>query len=116
MDQYKVIFHVDEMDKWKLVLANVRNLLDALEGNELSIEILANSEAVKYLIVSSQTNESSHTLRELAKDKVDFVVCNNSLKTYDIDPSVLFPFSSIVPSGVAELTLKQKVGFAYIKP
>ncbi|WP_080348184.1 hypothetical protein [Clostridium massiliodielmoense] len=44
----KVIYHIDNPAKWKLVLENAKNMLD--EGNKsgktFEIEILANSMAV----------------------------------------------------------------------
>ncbi len=114
MADYKVIFHVDEMTKWNLVLANAKNLLNALHDDTLTVEILANSEAVKYLVQSNNSIENG--LLELVDKKVVFSACNNSLKSFEIDPKNLFAFVEVVPSGVAQLTLKQYEGFAYIKP
>ena len=34
MTEYKVIFHIDEINKWKLLLNNVINLLDAAENDK----------------------------------------------------------------------------------
>lgn len=45
----KVIFHIDEMDKWRLALHNVQNLINALQGNNFLNEVLANSNAVSFL-------------------------------------------------------------------
>lgn len=114
MNTYKIIFHVDELSKWKLVLTNTKNLLDALIDSTLTIEILANSEAVKFLIESDHIDRNQ--LLELVSSNVIFSICNNSLKSFEIDVKSLFAFVSIVPSGVAELALKQHEGFAYIRP
>ncbi|NTW95366.1 MAG: hypothetical protein HGB31_01935 [Erysipelotrichaceae bacterium] len=114
MTHYKVIFHVDEMDKWPLLITNTRNLLEALKDSKLEIEILANSIAVKNLI-SVESNEYKDTLLNLSKS-VQFSACNNSLKALKIDPKDLYDFVKVVPSGVAELTIKQHQGFSYIKP
>lgn len=114
MNTYKVIFHVDELPKWKLVLTNTKNLLDALIENTLVIEILANSEAVKFFIETDNVNQKQ--LLDLVSNNVIFTACNNSLTTFAIEPKSLFSFVSIVPSGVAELAIKQHAGFAYIKP
>ena len=116
MSELKAIIHIDEMNKWKLVLANTRNLIEVLKGQSLTVEVLANSEAVQYLIQSNNDDESSRPLRILADEKVLFAVCNNSLRGLDIDPKSLFDFVTVVPSGVVELTLKQHEGYAYIKP
>ena len=43
MAEYKVIFHIDENNKWNLLLKNVSNLLNATDGEKVYIEVLANS-------------------------------------------------------------------------
>lgn len=114
MNLYKVIFHVDELSKWELVLSNAKNLIKAFSDDELVIEILANSEAVEFLVKSDSHSDKLFT--DLLNNNAIFKVCNNSIKSLEIDPNTLFAFVSIVPSGVAELTIKQHEGFAYIKP
>lgn len=115
MNEYSVIFHVDEMNKWKLVLANTQNLINALHEDTLTIEILANSEAVKYLIQANLNEDDLLVLDNLSKN-ITFSACNNSLKSLSIEPNSLLSYVKIVPSGVAELTIKQHAKFAYIKP
>ncbi len=116
MSTYPVLIHVDEMDKWKLSLANCRNLLNALHDSELTIEIVANSEAVQYLIKTPANHENENSLIALSQDKVVIVACNNALKSFGIDPKSLYDFVKVVPSGVAELVMKQHEGYAYLKP
>lgn len=115
MNEYKVIFHVDELNKWKLVLANTQNLLNALNEHTLIIEVLANSDAVKYFIQTNLNEDDLFVLDNLSKN-VTFSACNNSLKSLSIEPNSLLTYVNIVPSGVAELTIKQHQNFAYIKP
>jgi intracellular sulfur oxidation DsrE/DsrF family protein len=115
MNTYTVLIHVDEIEKWKLSLANCRNLLNALHDSELTIEIVANSEAVQSLIKTQSDPEVEKALTALAEDKVIIVACNNALKSFGIDPKSLYDFVKVVPSGVAELTIKQHEGYAYIK-
>ena len=111
----KVIFHVDEMSKWGLVLGNTRNLIAALADKDLSVEILANSEAVKFLVLKDQVAENTDALTALSKT-VRIVACNNALRAFKIDPASLYDFVTVVPAGVAELVLRQHEGYAYIKP
>jgi hypothetical protein len=115
MSNYNVIFHIDENHKWKLVLANTQNLIHALSDHTLTIEILANAEAVQYLVRETLNQDEYQLLNTLSKN-VTFSACNNSLKSLHIDPSHVLSFVNIVPSGVAELTIKQHAHFAYIKP
>lgn len=116
MSTYKVLIHVDEMEKWKLALGNCRNLLNALQNSDLVIEIVANSEAVQALVRSESNQDHKLALAGLAQDNVIIAACNNALISFGIDTSSLYDFVNVVPSGVAELTIKQHLGFAYIKP
>lgn len=116
MNAYFVLFHVDEMEKWKLVLGNCRNLLNAMQDDDLTIEIVANAAAVQFLVKTESDRENEEILKSLAQDHVTISACNNALRSFGIDPTSLYDFVSVVPSGVAELTLKQHRGYAYIKP
>lgn len=115
MTDYKVIFHIDELVKWNLVLANVTNLLEGVSvSNEtIEVEVLANSEAVEYYRNNKDINIK---LVDLNKKGVKFIACNNSLKGYNLKPYNLIDFINIVPVGVLELIKKQREGYAYIKP
>ena len=37
MLERKVIFHIDELNKWKLLLKNISNLLDDIDINKFTI-------------------------------------------------------------------------------
>ncbi len=111
----KAIFHIDESAKWKLLLQNVQNLMQAAGPSPIRIEVLANAEAVK----DHQTLAPSPGLdkmRQLAGGGVVFAACNNSLRGFKIDPQQLPSFVQVVPAGVLELVQRQADGYAYIKP
>jgi intracellular sulfur oxidation DsrE/DsrF family protein len=111
----KVIFHVDEMDKWNLTLHNVQNLMDAIKSKDFLIEVLANSEAVRFFIGS--TEEGAHQrMTDLARTGVQFSACNNALNGYGIPKEQLPEYIQVVPAGVLHLAEKQHQGYAYIKP
>ena len=114
MQTYKVVFHVDELNKWELLLKNVSNLLDAIDVNEHSIEVLANSEAVTFY--DSNFNPYISVIENLNSKGVKFIACNNSLIANKIKKEDLICFIEIVPVGVLELINKQSEGYAYIKP
>jgi intracellular sulfur oxidation DsrE/DsrF family protein len=110
----KVVFHVDEVDKWGLVIANVKNLLNGIEIDQSAIEIVANSKAVSRYV---KTQENEETIfEELSKKGVLIVACNNALNSLSIKKETLYSFVKIVPIGVKELIEKQQEGYAYIKP
>lgn len=115
--EYKVIFHVDELNKWNLVLKNVTNLLDAIDNNNFNIEVLANSEAVKAYVSNNNTEINIRNIMRTLSDRgIRFVACNNALKAFEINKEDLIPFVKTVPVGVLELVNKQMEGYSYIKP
>ncbi|AFM41708.1 hypothetical protein Desaci_2783 [Desulfosporosinus acidiphilus SJ4] len=115
MTDYKVIFHIDEMNKWDLLLGNVSNLLKAAGEDKYSIEVLANAEAVKHYDLKHGLT-SQNVMESLSNDGVKFVACNNALMANDLKRDTLFTFVEIVPAGVVELIIKQSEGYCYIKP
>jgi intracellular sulfur oxidation DsrE/DsrF family protein len=116
MSGYKVIFHIDEISKWKLLLGNVSNLLKGIDNEKLYIEVLANSEAVKYYDTNQDLDADISTMESLNKKSIKFVACNNALMAYDIKKDDIIHFVDIVPAGVVELVRKQSEGYVYIKP
>ncbi len=114
--ELRVVFHVDELDKWGLALANINNLVNYCSdtGNTYVIEALANAGAVKELIV--QDSKHKDTINMLADKGVIFAACRNALKGHEIDHKDIFDFVHVVPAGSAELVEKQYEGFAYIRP
>lgn len=116
MIEYKVIFHIDELNKWKLLLSNVSNLLKASDNNKYSVEVLANAEAVKYYAATQNLEADINLMEQLREKGVKFVACNNALTANNLLQKDLIHFVDIVPAGVAELIIKQSEGYAYIKP
>ncbi|HHU07353.1 MAG TPA: hypothetical protein GXZ59_03300 [Clostridiaceae bacterium] len=102
-----VVFHIDEMDKWKLLLANVNNFLR--EVDDAVIEVVAYAEAVKYYV-------GQEPLPENLLGRVDFVACANALRGWEIEEDSLPAHVAVVPSGVVEIARKQEEGYAYIRP
>lgn len=102
----KVIFHVDEMQKWELTLKNVKNFL--AEIPDADIEVLANSEAVKYYTYDDAN--------KLSLIDAKFLACKNALNSNKISTDDIPNFVKIVPAGVVELAKKQEMGYAYIRP
>ena len=116
MAEVKVIFHIDELDKWELLLKNVNNLLHAIDIEKSNIEVLANSEAVKFYNLNNDLNTDVTSMEGLSRKGIKFIACNNALNSYNIKKENLIDFIGIVPVGVLELINKQREGYAYIKP
>ena len=116
MLEYKVIFHIDELNKWKLLLANANNLLNAIDNKKYHVVVLANAEAVKYYDPAQNLDTDINTLKLLNNKGIEFVACNNALMANHMEKTNIIPFVNIVPAGVVELVDKQNEGYAYIKP
>lgn len=114
--EINVLFHVDELKKWQLVLANVTNILNSPHDVTFIVEVVANSEAVSYYDTTKDLARDANTMLNLRERGVRFVACNNSLISNDIKRDNLLDFVEVVPSGVAELAIKQNDGYTYIKP
>lgn len=116
MTKLKAIFHIDESEKWILLLANVNNLLNDLGEDEVRVIVLANSVAVKEYVVSKDNEEILNKIDELQERGVAFKACRNALAGNKIDENILPKAVKVVSAGVSELIKRQVEGYAYIKP
>lgn len=113
MSGARVVFHLSDLEKWPVALANVKNLIAA--SQEIQVEVLINSKAVA-AFATSEPIEWSEQLAALQALGVHFLVCANSLKGHQIGPDSLPQGVLTVPVGVLALVEKQTEGYAYIKP
>ena len=111
----RVVFHIDENAKWELLLNNIRNMIREVNVDSSFIEVVANSEAVKFYRKAENPN-GLETAMKLADEGVRFAACRNALNGLRITQEELYPFVHTVPSGVVELAIRQQEGCAYIKP
>lgn len=111
----KVIYHIDEREKWSLCLGNVENMKVYYQSHHIpyQIEVLANSLAVKDYVKDSAL---ALKLKELSCQGIQFAACHNALRGQKIALEDLLEEVVVVDAGVVELALKQSQGFAYIKP
>ena len=113
---YNVIFHIDAGGEAtiKKTLNNIENLMNdpRLKG-KVNVELLANS---KGFAVYVKNNGFEEKLRHLQKEGVILSQCSNTLKELKVDRKNLYPFISIVPSGMGEITIRESEGWAYIHP
>ncbi len=115
----KVVFHVNETDKWPSVVSNVTNILAYSKetGEQFVIDVVANGEAV--IELSEKTAHIKglcESLRELSIQNVRIFSCRNAMRKYSVDEKELYQFVTAVPAGVVALIQRQAEGYAYIKP
>ncbi|WP_041722558.1 MULTISPECIES: DsrE family protein [Caldicellulosiruptor] len=128
MNGLKVLFHINELSRWQIVLGNITNLLNDVGQDNAHIEVVINGEAVSIFKDKCKQVESGNLcsissnlslleqMEELSKIGVKFVACRNALKGQSIDENSLPDFVTVVPVGITEIVRKQAEGYAYIKP
>ncbi len=118
MGKLRVLFHVNDPDRWGIAFGNITNLINDVGEDNVDTVVLANGPAV----AAYADAEKVETMRGLSERGAKFLVCRNSLKkmcsggAVCISEESLPPFVSVVPAGITEIIKKQHEGYAYVKP
>lgn len=118
----KVVYHIDEPTKFKLLLGNVQNQINAFKGLDADLEIIvvANGQGYGFLLSEGNSlnidNPWASKVQDLAAQGVVFEICNNTMNGNNIQKTDLLPVVSIVPAAVATMTELQMRGYAYLRP
>jgi intracellular sulfur oxidation DsrE/DsrF family protein len=114
MLESKVIFHIDNFEKWKLMLNDTNLLFNSKNIEKCYIEVLATSEAVKRFDCNEVLASDIRTMKNLITKGVKFVACNHSLKEQNVNTKNIMSFVDIVPTGALELINRQGDGYIYL--
>jgi intracellular sulfur oxidation DsrE/DsrF family protein len=111
---HKVVIQINTSDTlvWHGALKNISNLQTAL-GASTQIELVAHGSGISILVDGKTTQKAK--IAELAATGVLFKACENTIRERKIDRATILPQVGTVPSGVAEVVLKQEAGWAYLK-
>ncbi len=111
---HKVVVQLNTSDTlvWHGALKNISNLQTAL-GPNTQIELVAHGSGIGILIDGKTTQKTK--IAELAASGVLFKACENTIRERKIDRATILTQAGTVPSGVAEVVLKQEAGWAYLK-
>lgn len=120
----KVVYHINEdggedSKAYKAAMRNIQNHINAVGAENLDLKVVMHGNGVN-LLKSAKEDEQLQTLvASLKGQNVGFQVCNNTLEgrkiSYGEDLYDVWE-EDIVPSGVAELSRLQQMGYTYIKP
>jgi len=112
--KHKVVIQLNTADTsaWSSTIGNIKNL-QKLWPNNVVVEVVVHGKALD-LLVAAKTHLANEVM-ELSKTNVQFSACENSMRKHHIDKSELLSIANIVPSGVAEVILKQEAGWSYLK-
>ena len=120
----KVVYHINypggEGDKaYKGALRNIQNHINAVGAENMEIKVVMHGNGVDLLKDALTDDQLQVAVVSLKSQNVGFQVCNNTLVgrkiNYETDLYDVFA-EDIVPSGVAELSRLQQMGYTYIKP
>lgn len=115
--RYKLIVQVseDSTDKLKLALNHARHVQDTLGREQVAIQIVAWGPGVKTLRYYTPLAEE---LKEMHQRGVRIVACEKSLYGAKLKRTDLIRSFNLatVPSGLAEITVRQSEGWVYAAP
>ena len=120
----KVVYHInykggDDDKKYRGAMRNIQNHINAVGAENMEIKVVLHGNGLGLLMSAKSNSKIQGAVANLKSQDVEFHVCNNTLKgrkiSYADDLFDVFE-EDIVPSGVAELSRLQQMGYTYIKP
>jgi hypothetical protein len=112
--QHRVVVQLNTADTsaWSSTIGNIKNL-QKIWPNNVIVEVVVHGKALD-LLVAAKTHLANEVI-EMSKSNVQFSACENSMRKHHIEKSELLSIANTVPSGVAEVILKQEAGWSYLK-
>ncbi|WP_417671921.1 DsrE family protein [Roseibium sp.] len=120
----KVVYHInynggDDAKAYRGALRNIQNHINAVGADNMDVKVVLHGNGVGLLKTAKTDEKLQMNVTSLKTQNVTFNVCNNTLVgrkiNYEQDLFEVFD-DHIVPSGVAELSRLQLMGYTYIKP
>ncbi len=115
----KVVYQINELDKAKGALRNVKNHLNALGDKNVEIKVVFHSKGAFALVEGtkdSKGNTFADQLAGLSNRGVKFLICANTIRGKKIPKDKINLKAEVIPSGVAEVAYLQAKGYLYVKP
>lgn len=111
----KLVIQVSDADpaKWNLALNNAKNVQQMLGADKVDAEIVVYGPGIGMLKADSIV---ANRIDDAKNAHVTIVACENTMKAMKLTKDDMLPNTSYVPAGVVELMVKQKEGYAYIRP
>ena len=127
----KVVYHmnVDDPATQADTLRNIQNHINAVGAENIELKVVMHGDGVSLVLepdalkgtkmkAANATDEMQAKISGLKDQGIKFEICANTLKGRNVPMDGLYDTSEgdIVPSGVAELSRLQQLGYTYIKP
>lgn len=113
MSDLKLVFHINENDRWPFTLRSVRNFIRAAEGHRAVV--VANGGAVRSFSQLEADPNRMARIRGLEAEGVDFVVCEVALEERQVKEELIPDYVRTVPAGIVEIAKLQAEGYGYVK-
>ncbi|HEV2200654.1 MAG TPA: DsrE family protein [Bryobacteraceae bacterium] len=113
--KHRVVFQMNMPagDSWNQLLGNVNNIRKVFAADGIQVEVVFYGKGLTALLKTNKDYEER--LKQLASDGVILGACQNTMRIMKVTSADIFPFSTEVDSGVAELVRKQEAGWTYIR-
>jgi intracellular sulfur oxidation DsrE/DsrF family protein len=110
----KIVFDVTS-DNTKVHGTTIRHVKAMSQAYpDSKFEVVMYSGAMDMVLKGKSSVETD--MEELAKNEnVSFVICEGTMKRYQVDTSQLIPGVTTVPDGILEIIKRQAEGWGYIK-
>jgi len=105
--------NVDNADSWNQLFGNIQNIQSVFGADKIQIEVVAYGKGLSLLLKTNSAYEDR--MKKAIDSGVVLAACQNSMRLRKVTTEDLFPFSSQVDSGVAELIRKQEAGWTYVR-
>ncbi|CAA6800017.1 MAG: Unknown protein [uncultured Sulfurovum sp.] len=117
----KFVFPITSADEEEIshVLSSVSNVVKFYGVNKCEVVIVVYSKGIKSVLKQSNffDKEIQTRLKSLMLyDNVEFIACQNTMKTYDIEKKALMKDVDIVTAGIVEIIERQLDGYIYVRP
>jgi uncharacterized protein len=112
--RHHVVMEITSNDTlaWKGLMNNIDHIKE-IWGDSIQVEVVAHGPGIEILVKAKTTQQMR--MAGFKKSGVIFEACNNSMKARKLAQGDLVAEAAIVPSGVAEVILKQEQGWSYLK-
>lgn len=114
----KIVYHVNDIAVARMAMNNVNNHLNA--NPKARIVVVTHGKGIDFLLNGAEDangNPYEIGVQALTDKGVSFRVCNNTLRSRNLDATAVVPEATVVPSGVAEIgRLQSQEGYGYLKP
>ncbi len=116
----KFVFPITTADEDKInhLLSSVSNVMKFYGVDKSEVVVVAYSKGIKLLKKDADffDKDIQKKVRSLMTYDVEFIACNNTMKTYGIKKKDLLSGVEVVTAGIVELIERQLSGYIYIRP